>query len=315
MERNLFLTTICYFNNFSYSEMFQKIKSILQNYLKIDSIRAANNQLLINIAKVHFDNITQNKSRLFSEYEYKVFSQYGEDGLINFILGNVNIKNKYFVEFGVEDYEDSNTKLLLEGFKWAGYVFDSQNNFISSIKKTDFYWKYDLGAFQKFITANNINSALTENCKLDEVSLLSIDIDGNDYWIWKSIECIDPEIVVIEYNSIFGSEKSVTIPYTANFSREKYHWSNSYFGASLNALYKLGLQKNYILVGTNYNGNNAFFVKRNCLKKETFLKERTPKECFNEATFKEARDKNGNILKFDKKKIQEEIFQLPLVEV
>ena len=150
---------------------------------------------------------------------------------------------------------------------------------------------------------------------MDKLSLLSIDIDGNDYWIWKAIECIDPEIVVIEYNAIFGSEKSVTIPYSENFNRQKYHWSNSYFGASLYALYKLGLQKNYILVGTNYNGNNAFFVKRNCLKKESFLKERTPKECFNDATFKEARDKNGNILKFDKRKIQEEIFQLPLVEV
>jgi hypothetical protein len=276
--------------------MLEKIKSILQNYVKLDQIRETNSQLLINIAKLHFESISQKKIRTFSDYEYKVFSQFGEDGLINFILNNVNIKNKYFVEFGVEDYQESNTKLLLEAFNWSGQIFDSKNSFISSIKKTNFYWKFNLNVLQKFITSENINLILRENCAVDKISLLSIDIDGNDYWVWKAIDCTEPELVIIEYNSIFGYEKSVTIPYTPDFNRKKYHWSNSYFGASLNALYKLGLQKNYILIGTNSNGNNAFFVKRNCLKKETFLKERTPKECFNEATFKEARDKNGNIL-------------------
>ena len=295
--------------------MLQKTKLLLQHFFKISSIGEKNNQLLINISKTYFDNISQKKSSFFSDYEYKVFSQFGEDGLINFILSNINIKNNYFVELGVEDYEESNTKLLLEGFNWSGKVFDSQNNFILSIKKKNFYWKFNLGVIEKFITADNINSTLKENCELEKISLLSIDIDGNDYWVWKAMSCADPEIVVIEYNSIFGCEKSVTIPYIPDFDRKKYHWSNSYFGSSLYALYKLGLQKNYILVGTNLNGNNAFFVKRDCLKRQSLLKERTPQECFNESTFKEARDKNGNILEINKNKIREEIFQLPLIEV
>jgi hypothetical protein len=295
--------------------MLKKIKSYLNNYFDKKDIKIKNNQILVNLAKLQFQNFEKYKNKNFNDYEYKAFSQFGEDGLINLILKNIYFKNKTFVEFGVENYEESNTKLLLEGFNWSGTIFDRDQNYISNIKKKDFYWKFNLNTFNKFINSENINSILNEHCEVDKISLLSIDIDGNDYWVWKAMNCADPEIVVIEYNSIFGCEKSVTIPYRPDFDRKKYHWSYSYFGSSLYALYKLGLQKNYILVGTNYNGNNAFFVKRNSLKKDTFLKERTPKECFNEATFKEARDKNGNILNFNKKKIQEEIFQLPLVEV
>lgn len=295
--------------------MLKKIQSFIKSLLDLRNIKEINNKLLINLSKIHFENKNRQESKNFSEYEYRVFSQFGEDGLINLILNNTNIKNKYFVEFGVEDYEESNSKLLLECFNWSGVIFDSNLNYISSIKKKNFYWKFNLNVFQKFITSENINLILKENCEIDKISLLSIDLDGNDYWVWKAIDCTEPELVVIEYNSIFGYEKSVTIPYSSNFSRKNYHWSNSYYGASLNALYKLGLKKNYILIGTNSNGNNAFFVKKNCLKKESFLKERTPQECFNHATFKEARDKNGNILKIDKEKLQEEIFKLPLIEV
>jgi len=295
--------------------MLKKIRSFIKSFLDLRNIKEINNKLLINLSKIHFENKSRQESNNFSDYEYRVFSQFGEDGLINLILNNTNIKNKYFVEFGVEDYEESNSKLLLESFNWSGVIFDSNSNYISSKKKKNFYWKFNLNVLQKFITSENINLILRENCAVDKISLLSIDIDGNDYWVWKAIDCTEPELVIIEYNSIFGYEKSVTIPYTPDFNRKKYHWSNSYFGASLNALYKLGLQKNYILIGTNSNGNNAFFVKRNCLKKESFLKERTPQECFNEASFKEARDKSGHVLKIDKEKIQEEIFKLPLIEV
>lgn len=295
--------------------MLQRLIFYIKNILNFSNLEEKNNQILINIAGLYFENRKINGSNYFCDYEHKVFSQFGEDGLINFVLDNINIKNKYFIEFGVENYEEANTKLLLEGFNWAGTIFDCEARYISAIKRKNSYWKYNLSAINKYITAENVNSVLKKNCDLDRASLLSIDVDGNDYWIWKAIDCINPEIVIVEYNSIFGSKDSVTIPYNSNFNRKKYHYSNSYFGASLHALYKLGLQKNYILVGTNVNGNNAFFVKKDCLKKQSLLKERTPQECFNESTFKEARDKKGNILEIDKNKIREEIFQLPLIEV
>ena len=295
--------------------MFNIIKSSLKKFINLSNAKETNNQLLINLAKLHFDNISKIESKNFTEHEYKVFSQFGEDGLINLILNNINIKNKYFIEFGVEDYEESNTKLLLEGFNWSGTIFDCNSNFISKIKKKSFYWKYNISVFEKFITSENVNSIITENCQANKISLLSIDVDGNDYWIWKAIDCIDPELVIIEYNSIFGVEKSVTTPYREVFDRKKFHYSNSYFGATLTALYNLGIKKNYILVGTNFNGNNAFFVKKNSLKKDSCLKAKSPEECFNMATFKEARDNNGNIIEVNKNKIKKEIFQLPLIEV
>lgn len=295
--------------------MLEKIKFFLKKYFNTRDIEIKNNQLLINLAKLQFE-ITENiKSKNFNDYEYKVFSQFGEDGLINLILKNINFKHKTFVEFGVENYEEANTKLLLEGFNWSGTIYDCNENYISDIKKKNYYWKFNLRVFNKYITSENINSVLKEHCDIDKISLLSIDIDGNDYWIWEAINCIEPELVIIEYNSIFGLEKSVTIPYDRNFDRKKYHWSRSYFGSSLKALYKLAVKKNYILVGTNLNGNNAFFVKKNCLKEDSILHPKTPEECFNFATFKEARDTQGNIIQVDKKKIQKEILKLPLIEV
>ena len=205
--------------------MLKKIKSYLNNYFDKKDIKIKNNQILVNLAKLQFQNFEKYKNKNFNDYEYKAFSQFGEDGLINLILKNIYFKNKTFVEFGVENYEESNTKLLLEGFNWSGTIFDCDQNYISNIKKKDFYWKFNLNTFNKFINSENINSILNEHCEVDKISLLSIDIDGNDYWVWKAMNCADPEIVVIEYNSIFGCEKSVTIPYRPDFDRKKYHWS------------------------------------------------------------------------------------------
>ena len=130
--------------------------------------------------------------------------------------------------------------------------------------------------------------------------MLSIDIDGNDYWIWKSIDCIQPDIVIVEYNARLGYKNSLTIPYKDDFNRKKENYSMIYFGCSLEALRRLGVQKGYALVGTNKNGNNAFFVKKEILKKtKNIVKSFSSKDCFNINTFNELRDKKGNLLERD----------------
>jgi len=130
-----------------------------------------------------------------------------------------------------------------------------------------------------FITKENINKIFEENDMTGEIDLLSIDIDGNDYWIWKAINVVKPRVVVIEYNSAFGN-KSITIKYDSNFRRSIKHKTSLYFGASLSALTKLAKEKGYILVGRCSEGVNAFFVRKDVVKRK--FKEISPIETFYE---------------------------------
>ena len=164
----------------------------------------------------------------------------------------------------------------------------------------------------EFITKENINDILNKLETPKEIGLLSIDIDGNDYWIWNEINVINPAIVIIEYNARFGSKKNATIPYDKNFSRSSSPFPNIYFGASLVALSNLAKKKNYSLVGTNKNGNNAFFVKNELLIKNNNIKAKEPHECYHENSFSEMRDSNNNIIKYSRQKEQEILEKLPL---
>lgn len=116
-----------------------------------------------------------------------------------------------------------------------------------------------------WLTAENINDLLREHGPANgEIDLLSIDVDGNDYWLWRAIDVITPRVVVIEYQDIIGAGPSLTIPYDPMFSLGRYEVNathNNYVGASLRALTKLGTAKGYYLVATNSYGFNAFFVR------------------------------------------------------
>jgi len=197
-----------------------------------------------------------------SEFEFKIFSQWGEDGIIQYLIRTIPIPNKFFIEFGVEDYTESNTRFLLVNDNWSGLVMDSSGANINFIKQDDIYWRHDLEAIKSFITSDNINQLILGHVKEKDIGLLAIDIDGNDYWVWKAINTVSPRIVVCEYNSIFGPEHSITIPYEGKFCRTKKHYSNLYYGVSLPALCHLAEEKGYVFVGCNSNGNNAFFVRK-----------------------------------------------------
>jgi hypothetical protein len=245
------------------------------------------------IAKV-LNNQIQARGLLKSiqEAEYKVYSQFGDDGIIQYLIHNTKIKNPLFIEFGVENYIEANTRYLLINNNWTGLVIDCNQKHIEYIKRDDIYWKYDLTAIHAFVTKDNINSIIAENGYAGEIGLISIDIDGNDYWVWDSINVVEPVIVVIEYNSEFGFEHAVTIPYDPQFDRTKAHYSNLYFGASLKALCQLADRKGYYFVGSNSNGCNAYFVRK---ENVGLLKPLQPEEGYVEAKFRQARDHQGNL--------------------
>ena len=196
-----------------------------------------------------------------SEVEFRVFSQWGEDGIIEWLVSHLRLPNTRFVEFGVGNFYEANCRFLLLNRNWKGLVMDSSADNMRGLRGETIYWKYDLTAVSAFISAENINSLIAENGFAGPLGILSIDIDGNDYWIWNAVTVVDPAIVVCEYNPIFGDTRPVSIPYDPAFTRFAEHYSGLYFGCSIAALCHLAARRGYTFLGTNSNGINAFFVR------------------------------------------------------
>jgi len=237
------------FLRFLYKKLYQKT-----NY-EVHKSLLLNGKILAEI-----NNKKENIQSL-DEVEFQVFSQRGEDGVIQYLISKIEIPNKIFVEFGVESYTESNTRFLLMNNNWRGMVLDGSEKNINFIKKDFIYWKYDITAVKSFITKDNINDLISNYTKIKDIGLLSVDIDGNDYWVWEAINCINPRIVVCEYNSVFGAEKKLSIPYKEDFVKSNSHFSEMYFGSSLAAFCDLAEKKGYQFVGTTSAGVNAYFVR------------------------------------------------------
>lgn len=256
-----------------------------------------------------------NASREISELEdaeFQVFSQRGEDGILQYIIGKVPVPNRIFVEFGVEDYTESNTRFLLMNNHWSGLVIDGDKNNIRFIQSDFIYWKYDISAIHSFITKDNINALISAYTSCADIGLLSVDVDGNDYWIWEAITVVQPRIVVCEYNSAFGPAAPVSIPYKADFYRTAAHTSNLYFGASLSAFCHLAEKKGYDLIGVGGAGVNAFFVRKDLSGP---FRKRRPEEAFRESANRDSRDSRGRNTFLRHTERLPAIRELPLVDV
>jgi hypothetical protein len=196
---------------------------------------------------------------------------------------------------------------------WAGLVIDGSSTNIDYIKNDEIYWRYNLKAECAFITRDNINDLIRRNGISGEIGLLSVDIDGNDYWVWEAIDAVAPSLIVTEYNARFGPERAVTVPYDPEFVRNTAHYSNIYYGASLAALCLLGKRKGYSFVGCNTAGNNAFFVRDEL--RPASLPVLTPAEGFVQLQFRESRTASGSLAFLTPAQEAAALDQLPLVEV
>ena len=219
---------------------------------------------IVKLIRPYYDQILINQGLILEQTgckSFKIFSQFDEDGIISYLIKKLPIKNTFFFEFGVEDYVESNTKYLLMSKNWSGVVIDGSNRNINEIKNSYYYWKCDLLAIDKFITKKNINKIVNKYIPHEKIGLLSIDIDGNDYWILKEIN-VEADILICEFNPWFGFKKTITIPYIEDFIRMKYSKTYSYYGASFKAIKNMAEQRGYIYVGMSSGGQNAFFVHK-----------------------------------------------------
>lgn len=248
----------------------------------------------------------------WDEFGFKIFSQSNEDGLIQYLIRKIDIPNKVFIEFGCSNYRECNTRFLLMHDYWDGFVMDGSEDNIKSIVDSSIYWKHNLTAVSAFITKENINELLMKSGFLEDIGILSIDIDGNDYWVWNEIDCINPRIIICEYNPIFGSKCCVSVPYKEDFYRTEAHYSNLYWGASLGAYVHLAKKKGYRLVCINQMAHNAFFVRNDvglCLEEVSVDQAyRTPK-------YRDSRNENGELTYLGQKEGIELIKEMPVVDV
>lgn len=286
------------------------IRSILSRLRRLDEIQSQSSHMQEALGRIELRQ-TQG-ARTLREAEFSVFSQWGEDGIIQFLLRHVPVDNKVFVEFGVQDYVESNTRFLAVNNRWSGLVIDGSATNVERIRKSDFFWRSDIRVLCAFITRDNINDLIRSAGISGDIGLLSVDIDGNDYWVWEAIDVIRPRIVVAEYNARFGAERAVTVPYDPAFTRAAAHPSMIYYGASLAALAALGQRKGYVLVGCNVAGNNAFFVHKDC---QGSLEALAPTAAFVASRFREARNAAGELAFMTAEEERALLDTLPVVDV
>lgn len=262
----------------------QAVSTVLKINERLDEVKINQGILLSSLNE-------KNESRNLRDYEFKVFSQWGEDGIIQRLIKVVEIKNKTFIEFGVEDFYESNCRYLLMKDNWSGLVIDGSITNISRLKAAYFFWKHHLLAVAAFITKENINDLLAKSGFDEDLGILSVDIDGNDYHVLEKITFFRPRILICEYNSVFGATRKISVPYDENFMRTSKHYSNLYWGASLAAMTHLANKREYSLVGTNTASNNAFFVRNDLLNDR--LEVLSVEQAYTTSLYRESRDRDG----------------------
>jgi len=247
-----------------------------------------------------------------ADVEFSVFSQWGEDGIIDWLVHHNGAMPKSFIEFGVENYTESNTRFLLYHRNWRGLVLDGSKSNIAYVRNDAVYWRHDLTATAAFITRENINGLFKEADFSGDIGILSVDIDGNDYWVWEAIDCVKPHFVIAEYNASFGDLQPLVIPYDPSFFRTRGHFSNLYFGASLPAFDHLAAKKGYARLGTNLAGNNVFYVRNDRLH---LFADRIADTSGRPSTFRESRSSEGQLTFLSGTKRSRALAQCPVTNI
>jgi hypothetical protein len=197
----------------------------------------------------------------FGQYEYSYLSQNGEDGIIRFVFSEIGFESRRFVEFGFGATQCNSLRLILHE-RFQGLLMDG------SAENCDFFNRAarkrgleGVAAFRTFLTRENLNQAIRDHGLAGDIDFLSLDVDGNDYWLWEALDCVSPRLVCIEYNAGIGPSLSLTVPYDPEFERYSRHPSGFFHGASLQALESLGAKKGYRLIGCDSTGTNALFLR------------------------------------------------------
>ncbi|MDW3096180.1 MAG: hypothetical protein R8G33_10945 [Gammaproteobacteria bacterium] len=236
-------------------KLLRKLKKLFGVYRQLSKIEKTLVHSSLEALKKN-DRYKDNKSLI--PYGYKIYSQNDEDGIIQEIFDRIGTTNKFFVEFGIGNGLENNTyALLFDG--WRGLWIEGSNSAVNNIREglKETINNDLLAVTNAFITKDNINNLISASVKNKEIDLLSIDIDGNDIHIFNHITCINPRVVIIEYNSKFAPP----IKYCRKYEGTHIWEHDDNYGASLKHLELEFSKKGYNLVACNITGSNAFFIR------------------------------------------------------
>ena len=204
-------------------------------------------------ASPHFKNLW--------DAEVKIFSQWGEDGILDFLVSKLSITKPKVLEVGAGNFTECNSRFLAEYLNSSVVAIDGRKDLLDSINTSELKWKNHILGIETWVTPENINELIKQaHDFMKGIDVFSLDLDGNDYWIIENAELSSIKVVVVEYNPLFGGKFEVTVPRNDSFDRTMQHESWLYYGASLLAFVGVLKRKGFTFVGTNRVGNNAFFV-------------------------------------------------------
>ncbi len=251
---------------------------------------------MIGLSHILLSRKYYSKVSLLSDVDYKIFSQNGEDGILDYLLTSLAIENPKFLEIGVGDFTECNTRFIFDRCSAKGTIIDCINNFEEKVKKNVELWKGDLKIINKKINSENISDLIENSDCFFNLDIFSLDIDGIDYWVLNELPVKFSKIAVIEYNANFGPTLEISVPNIKNFNRTEYHYSNLCFGASLRAIINLMKSKGFKFIGVNKSCINAFFINEDFIQDLSLetVNERNL-ENFTNSNYRESRSFEGKL--------------------
>jgi hypothetical protein len=275
-------------------------------------LRVTMGQSAIGASRSHYGS-----ARGLADVEVSVFSQWGEDGILDFLLEVLGISRPRCLEIGVGDYSEANTRFLAEIRGAQAVVVDASPALTRRLKTDDITWRNTVVPLQMFVTRSNIHRCLREVEKLGgPPDVISMDVDGMDYWLLEALQLDGCSVVVAEYNALLGAERPIVVPYADHFSRYDAHYSGVYYGASLPALVHLLDSRGFTFVGTTNSRVNAFFVQNDLVDLLPFsVPDPTVLGPYTQRSVRDSRDKSGSLAFLSQAEQQGEIGGLPVVDV
>lgn len=231
------------------------------------------------------------------DYEFKVFSQFGEDGILSYLFFRIGTIKPNILEVGAGNFTECNSRFSVQAQSANAYLVDGRIDLISNLNSSDLRWRSLVEAEEIIVTPENINGIIQRAQRfLGEIDLISLDIDGIDYWILEQINLRNVSLLVCEYNPLFGSNYELTIPKSFEFDRSKAHYSNLYYGMSLRAAIRVANKNGMVFIGTNRVGNNAFFIQGKLLHLlDIPVPDTQDLEIFCNWKIRESRDSHGHL--------------------
>ena len=246
----------------SYVNLKTKISKRIREFLRRAlTVEPVNQKINIGLLTSHAMSARKHSMKDLWDAEFRVFSQFGEDGIVDLLLDELQISKPRIMEIGAGDFSECNSRFALHKRNCSAYLVDMREDLQRGLQESEIRWKASVAVEIAKIDEKNIKDIESRAIRfLKYIDVISLDIDGIDFWIAQHINWNGIKIAIVEYNPVFGAKLSVSIPKDTFSSRFEHHYSGLVYGASLLAWIEFFASKDMRFVGTNRAGNNAFFV-------------------------------------------------------